>query len=374
MTSEEQILQQTRTPGPSSTNIDRERDFGVERQREVLEQERERERDIGWKEQKPAIKPAKPQVDTRTLERTKSTKSVGRPYEANDAYEAMPPPQLPNNGIERERKPYSRQTPVRKEDPSFNDSDDEYYQPPTQTRSRANTRDLNPDVIDPSYQIKKPMPRAQYSPPSPDGSPPPAVKNYSDLDREEEDLYQMMAAKQAEIAAIEERLVRQRAPIKQLPMSTNNNRSMVDRDKEEARERIRRAEEDWEREERERKKWAEAGRQRYEQDLGNDGARNSAAADYHSTTPISQYSWRESYGGAPAGPGGKRAVATGGRISGGGEWEEFKYDEVSPVRARKNSIEGLHRMYSGGGNTGWPSQVQDCGCGGYEHPSCGRRS
>jgi len=289
--------------------------------------------------------------DERGLKRTKSKASTVRHYEDDhherDPYESMPPPPLPNNGVERERKPYARGLSNRKEDVTLHDSDEEYLETPhgnsNFARPRANTRTSNVEAIDPySRQIYKTPTHQPYPHSSSEPSPPPGAK-YSDLDREEEDLYQMMAAKQAEIAAIEERLSRQRVPAKQAFSSNRISQATLDQDEEEARERLQRAEDDWEREERERKRWAEAGRHRYESDYGHDTNRDSSGGlgteEYTVGTPISQYSWRDSYGGAPVGPGGKRATTGGGRISGGGEWEEFKYDEVSPIRTRKDHIE-----------------------------------
>ncbi|KAK6359514.1 hypothetical protein TWF696_000670 [Orbilia brochopaga] len=280
-------------------------------------------------------------------------------------YGSKPPPPLPNdNGIERERSPYSRTIPLKKEDMTHRQYDDDDYD------DRMN----HPYAYDPPAAPPQLSPRAAPGPSIPAKSrplSPPLTgskhndKRISDFDREEEDLYKVMAAKRAEIAAIEERLKKQaiRSPPPPEAVPSRHEISspdpegyggggvVYDSDEEEAIRR--RAEEDWDREAREREKWAEARRRKYEMEVRGEGDYDP---DFQAATPISHYSWRDSYT-SPAPVIVKRNTPqnynTGrSRLSGGGEWEEFRVDE-GPTNRRASISQGHDRSYSGGSSQ-WP--------------------
>ncbi|KAF3936433.1 hypothetical protein ABW19_dt0204276 [Dactylella cylindrospora] len=270
-------------------------------------------------------------------------------------YESRPPPPIPNdNGIERQRSPYSRTTPVRKEDITGPDYDDDYdkinhafYAVPT-TETPISPRIQNGPAIPPKAR--------PLSPPLSGGKD----KRISDFDREEEDLYKVMAAKRAEIAAIEDRIKKQtiigtpQIPAERsIPIEMASPQPSADLeggyDSEEEAEIRRRAEEDWDREAREREKWVESRRRKLEMQSG--GGMDDPA------TPVSHYSWRDSYSTPAAAAAAKRNTQqnynTGrSRLSGGGEWEEFRIDE-GPGNRRTSISHGHDRSYSGA-SSGWP--------------------
>ncbi|KAF3905793.1 hypothetical protein AA313_de0204979 [Arthrobotrys entomopaga] len=277
-------------------------------------------------------------------------------------YESRPPPPLPNdNGIERERSPYSRTIPMKKEDVTRPEYDDDDYD---RIHHPYGYENVNPNVPLSPHR-PPPVPTGPSIPPKTRPLSPPlsgtkkSDKRISDFDREEEDLYKIMAAKRAEIAAIEERLKKQAsAPQEHIPMphvpemTTPDLADGYDSDEEAA---IRqRAEEDWDREAREREKWVEARRRRLEMESRGEGEYD---ADFQAATPISHYSWRDSYT-SPAPVVVKRNTpqnlnAGRTRLSGGGEWEEFRVDEAPS--GRRPSVSHHDRQYSGGGS-GWPRE------------------
>ncbi|EPS37331.1 hypothetical protein H072_8996 [Dactylellina haptotyla CBS 200.50] len=268
-------------------------------------------------------------------------------------YESRPPPPIPNdNGIERERSPYSRTMPLRRDEVTRGDYDDEEY-----------------DQINHAFgyeaakaPISSPRPAGPSVPPKTGPMSPPKRddKRMSDFDREEEDLYKVMEAKRAEIAAIEERLNKQAHSLVQeqhIPMPSGPEMMSPDLaegyDSDEEAAIRQRAEEDWDREAREREKWVEARRRKLEMESRGEGDYD---ADFQVATPVSHYSWRESYT-SPAPVVVKRNTpqnfnAGRTRLSGGGEWEEFRVDEA-PSGRRASVSHGHDRSYSGG-SSGWP--------------------
>ncbi|KAF3911394.1 hypothetical protein ABW20_dc0102528 [Dactylellina cionopaga] len=324
-------------------------------------------------------------------------------------YESKPPPPLPNNnGIERERSPYSRTIPLRKEEllarPDYEDEDedDDVYHLHHDINPPYPYESANAPIAPPMSPVRG-VPMGSSIPAKVRPLSPPlsgakkSDKRISDFDREEEDLYKIMAAKRAEIAAIEERLNKQsqgRSPLQdQMPppplqqqqqqqqppppppqqqqqqhipmpqgLASPDPSSFApadgyDSDDEAA---IRqRAEENWDREAREREKWVEARRRRLEMESRGEGGAGAAGEydpEFQAATPISQYSWRDSYT-SPAPVVVKRNTPqnynTGrSRLSGGGEWEEFRIDE-GPGGRRASVTHGHDRSYSGG-STGWP--------------------
>ncbi|KAF3170215.1 hypothetical protein TWF788_010227 [Orbilia oligospora] len=302
-----------------------------------------------------------------------------------DRYESKPPPPLPNdNGIERERSPYSRTVPQRKEEASRPEYDDDDYD------------QLNPFLYETTKLTPQPPAGPSIPPKTRPLSPPLSKHNdkrISDFDREEEDLYKVMAAKRAEIAAIEVRLKKQTKspPIPQeedeirgyhqgghipMPMPpqninitmdamaspdpSSNYAANVDYDSDEEAAIRKRAEEDWDREAREREKWVEARRRKIE--LEGTSGQGEYEPDFQAATPISHYSWRDSHT-SPAPVVVKRdttqnynsGVMGRSRLSGGGEWEEFRVEEqAAGAGGRRASIGMGHDRSFSGGSSGWP--------------------
>ncbi|KAK6338346.1 hypothetical protein TWF730_002409 [Orbilia blumenaviensis] len=302
----------------------------------------------------------------------------------SDRYESKPPPPLPtDNRIERERSPYSRTVLTKKEELPRLEYDDDDYDQVNGYPYESNIPSRVPNV--PSIPPKtRPL------------SPPLSKQNdkrISDFDREEEDLYKVMAAKRAEIAAIEERLNKQTRspPLPQvkdeheeypgghipMPMPPQNiNITMntmaspdpnVEYDSDEEAAIRKRAEEDWDREARERGEWVEARRRKIDMERrGEIPPGTSGAGDYDSdfqaATPVSHYSWRDSHT-SPAPVVVKRdtqqnynaGVMGRSRLSGGGEWEEFRVEEqAAGAGGRRASIGMGHDRSFSGGSSGWP--------------------